>query len=418
LSILTAVAAAGALAGCAAKAQTAPVEPIAIAVEAARPSASLPLYAGPGTVAATHTYRLAFDVAGRVATVNVDVGDRVGAGQVLAAIDASDYGEQLRAARARADAASAAAAKAERGSRPEELAAAGQSVAAAQAQVQRAQAAEELAAANLRRSRALFGDGDIAAQSYDAAVTAERDASGALAAARAALSGAQAQAALVAQGPRDEDRRAAAADAEAAQASADLAATTLGKTALRAPADALVLSRAVEPGSEAQPGQVVFVLVDASDPDVIVPVPAARAAEARGAATARVTVAGRTYAAQVERVEPAADPATRTAIVRLRVRGLRAAPGDVANVLLGTRNAGGTSVPLGALIQRNGIRTVDVYDEARGTVAERAVGVVAADGDRAIVRGIAPGERIVVAGQYQVHAGDRVRVVPLEGSAS
>jgi hypothetical protein len=34
------------------------------------------------------------------------------------------------------------------------------------------------------------------------------------------------------------------------------------------------------------------------------------------------------------------------------------------------------------------------------------------------VRGIAPGERIVVAGQYQVHAGDRVRVVPLEGSAS
>ncbi|MGB8264786.1 MAG: biotin/lipoyl-binding protein, partial [Candidatus Velthaea sp.] len=65
------------------------------------------IYRGPGTVAAAHTYRIGFEIPGRVTSVRVDVGDRVAAGTVLATIDTSDYGAQYRAAAARAASAGA-----------------------------------------------------------------------------------------------------------------------------------------------------------------------------------------------------------------------------------------------------------------------------------------------------------------------
>jgi HlyD family secretion protein len=405
--------------GCAAKAQPpAHDDAVAIAIEPARPAQSPAVYSGPGTVAAQHTYRIAFEIPGRVIAVNADVGDRVAAGETLAALDGSDYGAQLRAANARADEAAANAAKAHNGARPGERAAAAESVASAQAQLDRAEAAARLADTNARRLQSLYVNGDVSAQANDTAATAAQDASGGLAAARAQLAAAQAQRALVDEGPRDEDLHAAAAEADAARASADNAAVTLAKTTLVAPAGAYVLSRNIEPGSDAQPGQLAFVLVDARDPDVLVAVPSARIGGVRLGMRADVGVDGRRYSARVERFEPSADPTTRTAFVRLRVVGLHAADGSVAHVVLGARQALGASVPLGAVIDRQGTRTVAVYEGAHRTVAYRAVHVISVDGDRAIVRGIALGESVVVAGQYEAHPGDPVRVVTLEGASS
>ncbi|MFW1411053.1 biotin/lipoyl-binding protein, partial [Vibrio parahaemolyticus] len=53
-----------------------------------------------GEVRAAHRAELAFAVAGRVASVAVDVGDRVQAGQVLAALDPQPLKSQLAAAHA------------------------------------------------------------------------------------------------------------------------------------------------------------------------------------------------------------------------------------------------------------------------------------------------------------------------------
>lgn len=64
---------------------------------------------------------LAFAASGRIGQVNARVGDRVGAGVVLARLDAGDLEADLRVAEAGAEAARAKLAELERGTRPEEI---------------------------------------------------------------------------------------------------------------------------------------------------------------------------------------------------------------------------------------------------------------------------------------------------------
>lgn len=404
-----------ALGGCAARAATtaAPATtPVTLATAVA--PASRARYAGPGTVAPQHTYRVAFEIPGRVVAVNADVGDRVAAGAVLATIDGSDYAAQARAADARALEAAAGAAKARNGARAQERVAADEAVTAASAQLDRALAAQRLADTNRARFDGLYANGDVAALQHDQMVASARDADAAVNAARAQLAQAQAQRSLVHEGPRGEDLAAAAAEASAASAGADLARVTLGKTRIVAPADAYVQQRDVEPGNAAQPGASAFVLVDARDPDVLVAVPETRLDGIAPGTRAVVRSGERAYAGRVTRVEPDADPGSRTAQVRVRVAALRARGGAVVDVTLGTeRGAGDASIPLASVVTGpTGATSVLVYDAAARAATARAVRVVSGDADRALVSGIAPGTRVVRAGAALVKPGARLTVVP------
>ena len=241
-----------AITGCApsrAEAQKPPARaPVAIVVERAGAPAARALFTGPGSVSATHTYRIAFEIPGRVTSVAADVGDRVGAGETLAAIDDADYRAQLASARARAASAAANALRAQDGARPQERAQAGDAVAAARASMARSQSAVALAARNDARDRTLLASGFVAAQAADTAHVAFVDAENQLSVARAQVASAEHNRALVDAGPRDEDRTAAFADADAARANASLAQTTYAKTTIHAPVDAYVLSRDIELG--------------------------------------------------------------------------------------------------------------------------------------------------------------------------
>jgi multidrug resistance efflux pump len=400
--------------GCVARAatSTAPAAtPVTLATALAPESHAR--YTGPGSVVPAHVYHLAFEIAGRVVAVNADVGDRVAAGTVLAALDRRDYAAQARSAQARALEADAGARKAREGARAQERAAADDSVDAARAQLARARAAQRLAQANAARFDALYASGDIAASQHDQTNAAVHDTEAAFDAARAQLAQAEAQRALVREGTRAADLAASFAQAQAAQASADLAQVTLGKTRLIAPADAYVQQRAIEAGSDAQPGTNAFVLVDARTPDVLIAVPEARLAGIAVGTSAEVRIDGRRYRATVARIEPDADPATRTAQVRVRVPGLRTRNGAVVDVALGTRrDAGEASVPLAAIVTgASGTSSVLVYDAARSVAVRHAIRVLGGDNDRAQVAGIAPGTRVVRAGASLVKAGAPLTVV-------
>ncbi len=409
LSALTALA----LSGCTARAATVTAPPATpVTVATALTPAGRAAYDGPGTVVAQHVYRVAFEVPGRIGAVNVDVGDRVAAGSVLAALDGRDYAAQARGADAQALAAGAAAAKARNGARFQERIAADKGVDAARAQLDRALAAQRLAVANAARYDTLYATGDVSAVQRDQTNTSRRDADAAVDAARAALAQAQAQRSLVHDGARVEDISAANASAGAARAAADLAHVTLAKSLLTAPAAAYVDQRLIEPGSTAQPGAIAFVLVDARDPDVLVAVPEARMSGIAPGSHATVRVDGHAYRATVTRIEPDADPATRTAQVRVHAAGLRARTGGIVDVALGAaRAAGDATVPLGAIVTDAGSAHVLVYDPARGSASARAVRVLDGDGERALVTGIAPGTRIVRAGAALIKPGAPLKVV-------
>ncbi len=187
---------------------------------------------------------MAFRVSGRIATLPVDEGQRVKPGQLLATIDPAPIEDRVAQASAAVGQAQANLAKAVNGARA-------QDIAQARARVEAAAVARDYAQKQYARREPLVASGTISRAAWDAAVADLRAAEARLAEARQAL-------ALLEAGTRVEDVAAARAQLANAQAQRGAATTDLRDTRLVAPSDGVVLTRAMEPGAIAQPGQTVM----------------------------------------------------------------------------------------------------------------------------------------------------------------
>ena len=189
---------------------------------------------------------LSFRVPGRLATMAVDEGDRVAAGQKLATLDAQPYRDALAVAEARVVQVQSNVAKLQAGYRPQE-------VQQASAAVREAQAAFGNAERELRRQRELLTAGAAAQKALDAAEARHDEAAARLASAKEAL-------AVAREGFRREDIAAAQAELTAATAQRDQAHTQLADTELLAPNAGTILARVREPGSMLAQGSPVYTL--------------------------------------------------------------------------------------------------------------------------------------------------------------
>lgn len=179
--------------------------------------------------------KLGFEAQGRIVAIDVDEGDAVKAGQVIARLD-----DRLARARVTASEAGLAQAKARylfarRGPRNEDLA-------AARAEADAAAAAAEHRGAEQARTERL---GEVGA-----VPTAVVDADGAAArVAKAQANAATARYQSLARGTRTEQIEEAAAAIALAQSELDAAKVALDQTVLRAPSDGVILRRTAEVGS-------------------------------------------------------------------------------------------------------------------------------------------------------------------------
>jgi len=189
---------------------------------------------------------LGFRVAGRLAEVLVDEGDKVTKGQRLAVLDSEPYREAIALAEAKVQMAEANFAKFEKGSRPQE-------VQLAQARVTEAEAAFHNAQVEYDRQVDIFKKGATSATARDAAQARRDQTAASLAAAREAL-------ALAAEGFRSEEISQSRAELAAAVAERKQAETQLSDTVLYAPSDGTVLARIREVGSIVAMGQPVYSL--------------------------------------------------------------------------------------------------------------------------------------------------------------
>jgi len=189
---------------------------------------------------------LAFLDSERVATMLVDEGDAVVAGQKLATLDTGRLKPAVAQAQAMADAQAQVVARLKAGSRPEEIASARANVAAAQADATNAQTA-------YRRAADLAAQKVVTTRALDDA-TAARDA------ADARLKAAQEALNLALAGPRKEDIAAAEASLQADQAALDLAKRRLSDAVLHASADGIVRNRILEPGDMASPQRPAYTI--------------------------------------------------------------------------------------------------------------------------------------------------------------
>jgi HlyD family secretion protein len=189
---------------------------------------------------------LSFKVAGRIATMAVDEGDRVAAGQAVAGLDKRYFEDELRIARARESAQEANLAKLEHGSRPEEID-------QARANVELARSATEINKITLDRQASLLKTAVTSQQSYDTALAAARQSQAQLAFAQQALR-------LAELGPRAEDVEAARAQVALEQANVMVSERNLVDADLMAPSAGVITTRVREPGAIVAAGETVFTL--------------------------------------------------------------------------------------------------------------------------------------------------------------
>ena len=294
--------------------------------------------------------RLAFQVPGRLVRRLVDVGQTVKAGQPLAQIDPQD----LRLAQS-----------------------------AAQAAVAAAEVNASQAAADLRRFR------DLQAQGFISAAELQR-----------------------------RESAAQAADAQLAQARAQAAVqgNQAGYGTLLAPAAGVITATDAEPGTVLAAGQGVLRLAHAGPRDAVFSVPedevdGVRRLQGRAGAL-RVRGWGRDadWPATVREVAAAADPATRTFLVKADLGAAPADLGQTATVALPLPPRDSLiRLPLSAVRELGGRTVVWQLDPQAMTVAAREIQVAGADGNLALVGGgLAPGAEVVTAGVHVLTDGQKV----------
>lgn len=192
---------------------------------------------------------LAFDGSGRVGELRAEEGDRVKAGAVLGVLDTRTLALQAKQAQAQIEVQQQSLRRLRAGSRPQEIAQARSRVIAAEADAARAEQDLE----RLQGIAANTQGRGVSAQDLDRARSTSQVAQARVAEQREALR-------LSELGPRAEDVAAAAAQLEAAQAQLALLQHQIAQGELKAPTDAVVRSRLLEPGDMATPQRPVFAL--------------------------------------------------------------------------------------------------------------------------------------------------------------
>lgn len=343
-----------------------PLAPVEVTVAQARTTALSPALFGIGTVEPRHRHRIGPTLAGRLESVEVDVGDAVTRGQVLARLDPVDLDDRIRAASSALDRLRAERRQAE-----------------SRARTARSQAARFEA---LRRQQLV---------AEDAAQAKREDA----AAAEAALA-------------------AVAADAARLQAELDGLQSQRGNLTLVSPIDGLVISRQADPGTTLVAGQAALDIMAADDAWVHARFDQATAIGlARGLPVGVVlrSSPGQVRPARIDRVEPVADAVTEELLAKIAFDPALASPppiGELAEV----------TVRLAALPAAVVIDNSSVFHGEGGTGVWRIVdgdlawarvrlGRSDLDGRVQVLEGLAEGDAVVLHAAGPLRAGGKVKVV-------
>jgi len=303
--------------------------------------------------------RLGFRVPGKMVVRQAEVGQRVKAGQVLAQLDANDLrlGQDTAAAATRA-----------------------------------AQANFDVVAAEFKRYRELRDQGFISA------LELERRAS--------ALQSAQSQ-------------------LDQARAQGAVQGNQAGYAALTAPGAGVVVGVDAEPGAVLAVGASVVRLALDGPRDAVFSVSedslaAMRSLQGRaGALKVRPWGTQTLQPATVREIAAAADPVTRTFLVKADLGASALQLGQTATVVIDLpRQAGVIRLPLSAVMQQQGQSAVWVLDRASMTVKAQPVQVAGADGNTLVVSaGLSAGQTVVTAGVHVLTPGQKVKLYEAVASA-
>jgi multidrug resistance efflux pump len=323
----------------------APVEPAIPATFAVATRAPfVDRYEAVGTVASKATSPLASKIMGQVTAVCVREGDHVHAGQVLVEIEARDVAASV--ARARAGVAEA----------EQSLVEIDRAVEAAEQARAAAAASHDLAKVTCERYAKLVEARAVSRQEFDEVEARYKMASAELARASTNVEVQRAR------------RAQTLARIEQARAESQSANVTLGYATIDAPADGIVVAKAAEVGMMAQPGVPLLTIENPSTYRLEASVEESHTARVQIGAAVPVRIdalGGLDLTGSVAEIMPAADPASRSVVVKIDLpatRGLRSGQYGIAAFPAGERVV--TAVPRGALVERGQLTGIFVVDDS------------------------------------------------------
>jgi RND family efflux transporter MFP subunit len=220
-------------------------------------------------------------------------------------------------------------------------------------------------------------------------------------------------------------RDAAAAATASGRAVLGAAETRLAKAVIRAPIDGVVAFRGVSPGDrvENMGGGPMFRIVDNRLLDLTIAVPSSKSAALRVGQALEFTVdavPGRTFRGTVRYINPTVSESDRSLRVVAEVPNqdgaLRGGVFAKGRILVGRREAV-LQIPRAALLSWDVDRGVGEVFVVTGETAERrTVRTGETAGDLVeVVEGLAPGDRVVTRGGFNLRPGDRVQVATPQG---
>ena len=343
-----------------------PLAPVAVTVVTVESRALTPALFGIGTVEARYTYRIGPTFAGRVKSLNVHVGDRVRAQQVLGEMDPVDLDDRVRSQEA--------------------------VFKRAQASVREAEARLAYANTQAKRYEQLFA---VRSSSEEARTTKRQEAQ----IADAALAGAQ---------------------QELARARSDREALVSQRSNLRliAPVDGVVSMRDAEPGTTLVAGQAVVEVIDANSLWVNVrfdQISATGLAQDLPAQVVLRSRAGQALAGRVLRVELKADAITEELLAKVVFEGMpEPLPpvGEMAEVTVGLPALAAAATIPNAALRRAGDK-LGVWQIVEGDLrfTPLKLGVADLDGFVQVREGLVEGDQIVLYSEKALTASSRIQVV-------
>ena len=343
-----------------------PLAPVAVTVSTVEASPISPALFGVGTVEARFTYRIGPTIAGRVKHLDVHVGDRVQAGQLLGEMDPVDLDDRIRAQEA--------------------------ALKRAQAGLHEAEARQAYAQSQARRYEQLLA---AHMTSEEIVATKKQD----LKIANAVL---------------------AAAREELARVRSDGAAVVAQRNNMRlvSPVDGLVVAREADPGSTVVAGQSVVEVIDPQNLWIHVRFDQISATGLIAGLPAKIALRSRNgqgLKGRVLRVEPLADAVTEEILAKVVFDDLPdplPPIGELAEVTVTL-----PELPAMSVVSNAAVRTVDdqlgvwqVHDGELRFVAVK-LGTADLDGQVQLREGLAIGDQVVVYSEKALNKRSRLHIV-------
>lgn len=343
-----------------------PMAPIAVTTATVESRSISPALFGIGTVEARFTYQIGPTYAARIKQVEVDVGDRVVAGQVLGELEPVDLGHRLRS---------------------QEFA-----FRRAEATLREAKARQEYARDQAVRYKALVEEHLTSEENYSARVQELRVAEAAVTAA-------------------EEDLARARSDREALAAQMD-------NLQLVAPVDGVIVARDAEPGTTVVAGQTVLELIDPQSLWINARFDQVSSTGLAAGLPAQVVLRSQRTAplpGKVERVEPKADAVTEETLAKILFTtsaGKLPPVGELAEVTVDLQELAPAPVIPNAAIHRRG-DTIGVWQVVDGEIRFAPITLGAGDlnGQVQVRRGLNEGDVFVLYSEKALDARSRIQVV-------